>query len=723
MKKIKLFIACAGVLMLTASCHDEYLIGTGEGLLKLSTSVSTDMKVVSRSDENQLENSLVVWIANEKGVVRLYDKDNAVPDEAIGLLTGHYKALAWAGDSVSASWDSRWFRCYEEFDINRGETTQLDLVCKIANVGVSVQYVDGIENVLSDIELKVSLDKVKDGTLEYHGLEDGGKIGTEDTGKIGYFMMPSFSPDLAYTLTGTQVDGSALEYTGTIENAKSGYHYILKVTYVPDNTEVGGGHFSIEIDESAIEENTDIELIGAPKIQGYGFDISSPLGGERGEMTRKCVYISSGTVVSQVLLESEEFLSRIPIISGTRFEMLGMSEAAKEQVEAAGINYVVHDFDPETEGTLLQINFEKEFLNSLEYGERNVKITAIDRNGKISTATLALVISDDDVQPGEVVVDEVWATKATLYGTLLKDNVTNPGFKYRSVASRADEWTEVYDVKINGTTYTAEITGLTPATTYEYKTVSDGFESDKILTFTTENAVQLPNSSFEDWYYYNNKIWIPGKNYTDDYFWDSGNHGGSLVSKNFTTRSDKYKHTGDYSACLKSEKVVIQFAAGNIFAGKYLDTSGTNGILGWGRPFTTRPKSINVYVKYEPVNVTDGGSHIKKGDLDQGIIYMALVDNTKQSYNGQEWPCVIKTKSSELQLFDKNGANVIAYGEHVFTSATEGDDMILINIPLEYKKNIKPSNVIFVASASRYGDYFEGGSGSTLYIDDIELVY
>ena len=721
MKKINLFIACGAIAIMATSCHDEYLLNSGEGKLQLNTSVSTDMKVVSRATENQLENSLTVWVANEKGIVRLYDKDNMVPQEPINLISGHYKALAWAGDSVPASWESRWFRGYEEFDVNNGETTHVDLVCKIANVGVSVQYVEDIETVLSDIKLTVGLDKVKDGSLEYVGLEDGGIIGTENVGKIGYFMMPSFSPDLKYTLTGTQIDNSDLVYEGVIEAAKPGYHYILKVSYVADTTEVGGGHFTITVDSSEIEENTDIELIGAPRIQGYGFELDNPIGGERGAIGRKSVYISSGTAVNSVLLESDEFISRIPIIGGSRFEILGMSPEAKAQMEAAGIKYIVHDYDPETEGTLIQINFEKEFTNSLEYGERNIRITAVDSNGKTTVANMMFIITDDDVQPGEFIAGNVWATHATLVGTLLKDNVKNPGFKYRSLASRSDEWTEVYDVKIEGTTYTAEVTDLTPGTAYEYVTICDGFESDKVISFTTEETRQLPNAGFENWYYYNNKIWIPDADYSNN-FWDSGNHGGSLVNKNFTTQNSTYKHSGEYSACLKSEKVLIQFAAGNIFAGQYLATDGTNGVLGWGRPFTSRPKSVNVYVKYDPVNVTEGGTMIKKGDLDQGIIYMALVDDTTDNYNDSKWPCVVKTKTAEL--FNPKGSNVIAYGERVFAEPTEGDDLILINIPLDYRRlDITPSNIIFVASASRYGDYFQGGNGSTMYIDDIELVY
>ena len=60
----------------------------------------------------------------------------------------------------------------------------------------------------------------------------------------------------------------------------------------------------------------------------------------------------------------------------------------------------------------------------------------------------------------------------------------------------------------------------------------------------------------------------------------------------------------------------------------------------------------------------------------------------------------------------------------MFAEATPGNDLMEFTIPLDYKDKAKiPSNIILVASASRYGDYFTGGAGSTMWVDDIELIY
>ncbi len=43
---------------------------------------------------------------------------------------------------------------------------------------------------------------------------------------------------------------------------------------------------------------------------------------------------------------------------------------------------------------------------------------------------------------------------------------------------------------------------------------------------------------------------------------------------------------------------------------------------------------------------------------------------------------------------------------------------------LKYKSTSRtPKYLIICASASKYGDYFTGGAGATMFIDDIKLVY
>ena len=213
-----------------------------------------------------------------------------------------------------------------------------------------------------------------------------------------------------------------------------------------------------------------------------------------------------------------------------------------------------------------------------------------------------------------------------------------------------------------------------------------------------------------------------------DLFWDCGNHGSIAMSMNVTQNSSDVKHGGNYSAMLKSQFVGLgiiigKFAAGNLFIGKYLKTDNSDGELGFGRAFKARPYALKVYVKYTPAAVdytNSGAPDCKKGENDKGIIYVAMLDGTTKSYGDSSWPCIIKTKSKEL--FSKSDANVLGYGEWSSTSATNG--MIEVTIPIDYNNmNEVPSNIIVCCSASAYGDYFAGGSGSVMYVDDFELLY
>ena len=51
-------------------------------------------------------------------------------------------------------------------------------------------------------------------------------------------------------------------------------------------------------------------------------------------------------------------------------------------------------------------------------------------------------------------------------------------------------------------------------------------------------------------------------------------------------------------------------------------------------------------------------------------------------------------------------------------------DWTEFKLKLDYRSlTRKPTYIVVVASASKYGDYFTGGDGSTLWLDDLELIY
>lgn len=718
MKKILYSFAGLAVLALAASCsQEENLITDGEGSISIRTSVCTDVEVESRATDG-LEDNCLIWISGSKGLVRKYDGVAEVPS-SIKLLSGHYVAEAWAGDSVSASFDKRWFKGRTEFDVTKGQNTEVAIKCTVANVVASVNYAEGLEDVLTDFTMTVGHDR---GSLTFEGRDE----------RKGYFMMPSTDKNLTYTLKGTQIDGKEFTHTGQILDAKPATEYALTVKYTPVSNEVGGAVFTITVDKTEITIRDEREIIAAPKIEGYGFDMSQPVMGAQGTIGQRSVYVTSATKVTSVILKSKAFES-ITAIGGDDFDILNQSAEGNAAVKAAGISL---EDNSGADNAMLKIVFASAFIDALTDGEYPVEITATDNKGKTSTATLNLIVSDAPVQTLPVVAESTTMRTATLRGRTSKE-VASAGFKYRPVGS--SEWTSVDAVAASrsiaaDTEFTAEVSGLEADTQYEYVSVcqltTGGEFTSAVMTFTTLDGPQLPNADMEGW----SSQTKPRLIYADggEMFWDSGNHGSKMAGIDLTTPDSSIKHSGNYSAKLASQKAAVlgmgKFAAGNIFVGKYIKTDGTDGVLGFGRPFTSRPKALRGYVRYQPGTVEYTSSDypsVQKGDTDKGIIYIAILDSeARETYNNEEWPFVVQTKKANRHLFDQaTNTHVIAYGEKVFESATAGDGLIPFEIPLEYRHyDRKAANILIVCSASKAGDYFVGGN-STMWIDDFELVY
>lgn len=743
MKTKNIFFICAATLasLSFSGCTDDitYDTGAGEGRILLGAVLNNDVKAISRAatTDDDLAANTLIWISNSRGVVRKYNGISEIPANGIWLTCDNYVAEAWAGDSVPAAFDKKYFKGREAFSISNGQTMQVDVECKIANVVVEVRYDDAIDNALSEYAMTVSH---KAGSLTYSGRNDARKP--------GYFMMPSFDKDLAYTLSGKTIDGGETSFSGTIANAKPATKYVINVKYNPstsDNPDIGAGQISIEVDETEILVEDRVEIMAPPVITALNFEIDKPLTGEPGKMTEKKIWIQSTSPFKTVQIDCSAFndvLGIKPLI-----EILGMDPSFAATLEAKGFTYIhaTHKGEENPDFEEIKLVFGDAFLNVIPEGEYPITITATDSNSRTTTTTINLVLTDAPVLPVEVPANAptTWATSLTLTGTVLKEGAEDVGFNYREQGTQ--QWTTVlYDESRHangyrravsprslpvGATYSVVITGLKPGTNYEYQGICNGFAS-VISTVATEPGTQLPNAGFEEW----SSTTKPQLIYANggEMFWDSGNHGSQMAGIDLTTPDSSIKHSGNYSAKLASQKASVmgigKFAAGNIFIGKYIKTDGTDGILGFGRPFASRPKALKGYVRYQPGTVEFTSSDypdVSKGDTDKGIIYIAILDSdAKETYEKEEWPFVVQTKKAKRHLFDHaTNPHVIAYGERVFAEATSGDGLIEFEIPLEYRHNDrKASKILIVCSASKAGDYFVGGN-STMWVDDFELVY
>lgn len=718
-------LAVAASSMMLAGCSADDLFGprNGEGTLSLTASIGNDVKVVSRADADQLRadygESLLLWITKPgEGPVRQYNGIDNVPTDPVTLHAGSYVAEAWAGDSVAASFDKKYFKGYTPFEITNGNSTAVEVKCNIANVVVSLSFDESVDAALKSWTVTVANGEE---SITYEGHD----------ARKGYFMMPKKADNekLTLTLEGTAPNGDAYSQTADIEAPKGGYEYKVNFSHTPGSFNDGGAFFTITVDETEIVVEDELVITLAPEIFGIDFDIAQEQAAATGEMGRKCVFISAVDRLSSLTIESANLQH---YLGSSTADVFSLSESALARLAAAGINFMTYKNEA-GEINRVRVNFEADFTNNLVSGLHTFKFIAGDNGDgteKTSEATLSLRLSNAAVELNEAA--EVSYTTTTFVATIVKpDELTgNVGFNYREKGTA--DWTFVAGTN-NGTTLTATVDNLKFGTTYEYCAVAGGYTSPA-KELTTLTPPQLPNASFESTSTHSDKALMFSAD-PNDFYWDSGNHGSQKMSKNVTEVTTKYFHSGKQGLCLHSQFVGLgslagKFAAGNIFVGKYLATEGMDGVLGWGRPFNCpiRPKALKVWARYEPVNITHDNTSalpsVNKGDPDNGIVYIALVTDQSMSYKSETWPQIVKTSSSSRQLFDPSGSNVVAYGEHVFTSATTESGLVEITIPLnDVNPNLTVSNIIIVASASRYGDYFVGGNGSLLYLDDFELVY
>ena len=326
------------------------------------------------------------------------------------------------------------------------------------------------------------------------------------------------------------------------------------------------------------------------------------------------------------------------------------------------------------------------------------------------------------------------SVSATISGTIPMGST--PVVEYH--AQGTSEWTTINSSQITvlGTRFIAELTGIRPATTYTYRVTAGSVQSDE-QTFTTVGEQQLENASFDEWSVVNPndkkalyQPWGEGK----ERYWDTGNRGATTVGASNSTYKDE---DGRRFANLQSKYIVMKFAAGNIFTGQYVETYGTNGILSFGRPFTSFPTKMRFDYKYKTSTITRTGGdwndvysdYISKslyeglaGKPDSCNVYIALGDWEPRIYKDVECPVFICTRPRDLHLFNLKDPHLIAYAQ-----MTKGEDVnswTTETLNLDYRvRDRQPKYIIVVASSSKYGDYFTGGEESLLQIDNIELLY
>ncbi len=279
--------------------------------------------------------------------------------------------------------------------------------------------------------------------------------------------------------------------------------------------------------------------------------------------------------------------------------------------------------------------------------------------------------------------------------------------------------------------FVGEIRGLEPEVTYEFRANSDGAVEDRLdyLPFTTGKTSTVYNLNFDE-EHTEGKVWYPfsGSANTSPgdmsnfleyptHLWDSANEGAATFIGSSTTAASGADAIQGKAVRMESKWAVIAFAAGNLYTGDFGKINGKGAILNWGIEFDSKPLALKGYYKYTPKTIDRTGDDMSayKGQMDKMQIQICLTTLEK--------PFTVNTL--DKQFVDFNADYVMAYGK-IESDVNTNNAYREFTIPLEYRtENLgkTPTIIIISACASYLGDYFTGGVGSTLFVDEFSLEY
>lgn len=699
-------------LLALLSCNDEERNIETKGYLELG--VTKNVEVITRGfDVDDQSLAVDVCVGANDSVAKHFDDYNSMAGERVLLDVGTYKVKVSSNPIQKLDFEMPTFYGEEKnVAVTAGKTTPVSVECFLSCVKITTEFTKPVKEKFASCVARIS---DKSGVyLDYSMTET----------RAGYFQ-----PDyIMVDLTVENKEGLTFKMSKLIENteARDHYHLIFDLVESGDNNSGMDFNISVETDPTNDEKhNVTIPLPetgygqGAPEVQfvGANDEVITTLTFDKGDSQTLMAKVSSENIgLNTVTLLTTSSLFEEKELP-TSLNLLNLSEEDKTKLSAIGLTIPTLENNKKP----FDINFSTMVSTYLPGGTHTFTIVARDEMGHEYEQTVTAMVRS--VLETQLVESEIWSHHATLRGYVKgvnPDNVVNYKFQYRKGNNL--EWVDFegsVTVGNNGSSnVTQVVTGLESGETYEYRIVADGTPADITKTFTTEEARQMPNSNFEEWCYEGNlpRPWAQG----GTSFWNNGNSSIDIVFTTINaimTEPDKTNvvEGSTTSTYMKSSWQTIKLAAGNIFTGNF-KLDGTNGVLTLGRDFSSRPSVFKGHYKYIPSNVTSGkgdGQYLSAGDPDLCSIYIALA--TEQ----------ITIHTGSGPYFDKDNPAIIAYGS---LSAEEekgtNGEFKDFSIPLVYKDLARtPKYIIVVASSSKYGDYFEGGEGSQMWLDDVSLEY
>lgn len=714
MKRYIIYIAILLPALIGAACsQDEIPVGDGRtGVMAMTISTS---RAETNGEYDPLQYQKVYIYNSEGGLLRKYAAKEDIP-ERLELLSGTYRVAVEAGEEVPADFSKRIYKGEETFVVKPGETTNVEVVCRIANTVVEVKFDNSVvENLDPGYFVWIAgTDKFDEAEAESGAVP---ALKFTDEG-MGYYTLPAGTTSLAWMFRGTHTTGKAVEMENVLTEVKAGSKYVFTFKYSPD---LPGYIDALLIRVDLTTDDKDDEIIFSPDptllTEGFNNDeVQKYTSGEKKYRIMAFAELKKFTV--SIGGDSYDLLTGAPDgISLTQTDkyntMLTLSDAFFADRPGGDQAVTIHVEDANGGSKEIETTYRLQGLvpvteNSYDLWANTVTLQVVDFTQSASV-TFGLCGSDGQ-----------WKY---LTGTVQGDFITatyTPEWENKTEADWSTPNTVLPYSRIK------EGTGISAGKTYDFKATINGAEHTG--QFTTEAGNAMPDGSLETW---RSVQQFPGSgtNYT---FWGSGYNS---FAKELCTRDDTMPgRIGTYCAKLTATYNTLAKvpAPGNLFTGDFgISLFPMGGNVSFGKNFTynARPKAIK-FKYHATIGLVDYNLHdgkIPVGEMDKARVFVCIVDWSAQQkvFAGTKAPT--GTWDPETQTEAANGP-IIGYASKFIEETTPGDEMVEVTLPINYYQDaaVAPQgkyNIAVSCATSAYGDFMDACTTNVMYIDDFEWVY
>ena len=722
------------LLVILSACSERIIEQTppaSDEVGTLTIDLSNDMQtenIGTKADADEPElNDFRVAIYKAADKVRLYNDSyaNTVGKE-IKLNAGDYRLVAQHGDTLGCGFNKAYYLADKAFTINAGVNT-VEAVAKLANVRLAVNYHETVKENYSDYYAIVR-------HINHQGKSV--KFGKNET-RYGYVP----GGEIVLEVYAVVDDAGTVKYFKT-EPMNYAPNDFVTFTITTDNRE-GNLVININVDTTTEDKNETIEIPAttvpqeAPSITLAGFDGTGNShefieGQEVAGHSGMASFLARGSLAHCYLATDSEWLAAKGVPAEVDFANL--DAATKAVLRSVGFAW---DEEMATSRTFSYIDFTdviKNMMASIKAEAEDVELAeftlrVVDAVGKMETESFSIVSGGVKVSL-DVKDYNVWAAKVV--DPVVTINKGVPALVDFQYSTDGVKWSDIevapsYEgYTINYGTVPAE-----PSTTYMLRAIYNGNENcrSQVKTITTEDALQLGNSGFEDYQLtvkrvsplgskYDRNWYLPYAAGETDPWWacnslQSMPDGHTMLTatwcKNFP--SSGYvddRRSGNKAALLFTVNVgsgntgydnnTIGVPSGTTYEGEiWIGTSDSDGNHKTeGHAFASRPSRLTFYYKYSPT----------EGDKFFVDAWVKAADGT-----------------------------VLATAQE--TAGPAANTWTLYSLPFEYKVYDKKAASIYVRFSSCYGDghvdndvkfrlgeeTVKAHAGSFFKLDDIELIY